>query len=97
MTFGPSAATVLVGSLAGVSSDARRDTPLVGADLLVGPGTTAVPVVPEWETAITVIGGQVTVEGSPGSPTRVENQKIAANITPSTISMTTKSIRLTAT
>ncbi len=40
---------------------------------------------------------EVTVDGSPGSPTRVENQKIARNITASTISMIRKSIQLTKT
>src|ERR1700720_4287842 len=38
---------------------------------------------------------EVTVDGSPGSPTRVENQKIPRNIVVSTISMMTKSIQLT--
>src|SRR5512146_1343141 len=40
---------------------------------------------------------EVTVDGSPGSPTRVENQKIARNITTSTSTMMRKSIQLTKT
>ncbi len=40
---------------------------------------------------------EVTVEGSPGSPSRVEYQNIARNITTSTTTMMKKSIQLTKT
>ena len=49
--------TVLVGELAGESSPARRDTPLVGADLALRSGTTTLPLRPDWEYAVVVLRG----------------------------------------
>jgi redox-sensitive bicupin YhaK (pirin superfamily) len=54
-------ATVLVGELAGVTSPARRDTPLVGADLALRDGSSAVPLNPGWEYAVVVLSGAVAV------------------------------------
>ena len=64
------AATVLVGSLGGTESPARRDSPLVGADLDLGDGTSALPLQPGWEHALVVVRGAVGVDGrlvEPGS------------------------------
>jgi quercetin 2,3-dioxygenase len=55
------AATVLVGSFAGAVSPARRDTPLVGVDAALGPGTGAWPLEPSFEHALVVLDGEVRV------------------------------------
>ena len=61
-------ATVLIGSLAGASSPARRDTDHVGVDLVLrAPGTT-VPVPPAYELALAVLEGAVTVGGQVARP-----------------------------
>ena len=52
-------ATVLVGEFAGVTSPARRDTPLVGIDAALGPGTGAWPLTPAFEHALVVLEGEV--------------------------------------
>jgi quercetin 2,3-dioxygenase len=52
-------ATVLLGELAEVTSPARHDTPLVGADLSLVDGSTAVPLRPDWEYALVVLRGAV--------------------------------------
>jgi redox-sensitive bicupin YhaK (pirin superfamily) len=54
-------ATVLVGSFATASSPARRDTPLVGVDAALEPGTGAWPLQPEFEHALVVLDGAVLV------------------------------------
>jgi quercetin 2,3-dioxygenase len=55
-------ATVLVGSLGSTASDARHDTPLVGVELDVGAGvTTAVPARRDFEHALVVLEGAVTI------------------------------------
>jgi redox-sensitive bicupin YhaK (pirin superfamily) len=57
-------ATVLVGSFAGaVSSPARQDTELVGADVALGRGTGAWPLEPAFEHALVVLDGEVLVDG----------------------------------
>jgi len=58
---GAAVATVLVGEFAGVSSPARHDTPLVGADLAIRPGATTWPVRTDFEHAIVVLEGEVAV------------------------------------
>ena len=55
-------ATVLVGSFATASSPARRDTPLVGVDAALEPGTGAWPLRPEFEYALVVLDGAVLVD-----------------------------------
>jgi quercetin 2,3-dioxygenase len=55
-------ATVLVGSFATASSPARRDTPLVGVDAALGPGTGAWPLQPSFEHALVVLEGEVLVD-----------------------------------
>lgn len=61
-------ATVLVGELAGATSRARRDTPLVGTDLALGDGTTTVPLDPEWEYGLVVLRGAVALDDRPVEP-----------------------------
>lgn len=56
-------ATVLVGSLAGATSPARRDTDHVGVDLHLPPGPTSVPLDPAHEHAMVVLDGAVRVDG----------------------------------
>src|SRR5688572_21829670 len=63
VSIGGAEATVLIGELAGVSSPARRDTDHMGADLVLAPGTSEVPVVPGHEHALVVIEGTVEVDG----------------------------------
>ena len=64
--LGRAVATVLVGSLAGASSPARRDTDHVGVDLRLRPGTTVVPLEPTYEHALVVLEGAVEVRGGDG-------------------------------
>jgi redox-sensitive bicupin YhaK (pirin superfamily) len=62
-------ATVLVGELAGTgaASPARRDTPLVGAELVLAAGG-AVPLDPGFEHALVVLEGALAVEGAAVAP-----------------------------
>jgi redox-sensitive bicupin YhaK (pirin superfamily) len=63
-------ATVLVGELDGTRSDARADTPLLGADLdLRGPVT--LPLEAEWEYALVVLRGVAGVDGTLVEPGRL--------------------------
>jgi redox-sensitive bicupin YhaK (pirin superfamily) len=59
--LGNAVATVLVGSFATGSSPVRSDTPLVGADVALGPGTGAWPLHPAHEHALVVLVGEVLV------------------------------------
>ncbi len=54
-------ATVMIGGLAGTESPARRDTDLIGVELVLRPGRSVVPVQPEHEHAIVLIDGVVTL------------------------------------
>ncbi len=54
-------ATVLMGALGNDVSPARRDTDLIGLDMLLRPGTTTVPLDPTHETALVVLDGAVDV------------------------------------
>jgi len=61
------AATVLVGTLAGVASPARTDSPMVGAELVLdGPST--IPVDPAFEHGLIVLDGTVVVDGETLTP-----------------------------
>lgn len=53
--------SVLVGSLAGATSSARADTPLVGADLTFRPGRTVLPLDRAFEHAVAPLDGTVKV------------------------------------
>lgn len=61
VALGASAARVLVGSLHGVDSPARCDTSIVGAELSLAAGSTAVAVEPSHEHALVVLDGEVGV------------------------------------
>jgi quercetin 2,3-dioxygenase len=62
-------ATVLVGDLDGAASPARRDTELVGVDVDAGAGATlALPVRRDFEHALVVLDGAVTVGGETLTP-----------------------------
>jgi redox-sensitive bicupin YhaK (pirin superfamily) len=50
-------ATLLVGELLGARSPARHDTPLLGADLAVRPGTAVLPLRGDFEHAVVVLEG----------------------------------------
>jgi redox-sensitive bicupin YhaK (pirin superfamily) len=54
-------ATILVGTFADATSSARHDTPLVGVDAALGPGTGAWPLEPAFEYAVVVLDGEVLV------------------------------------
>ena len=54
-------AIILVGELAGAASPARRDTPLVGVDVALWPGTGVWPLEPAFEHALVVLDGEVLV------------------------------------
>lgn len=60
--------TVLLGDFDGTTSPARADTPLVGLDLALQPGTTTMPLRPEWEHALVVLDGSVLVDGQVVEP-----------------------------
>jgi len=53
----------LAGTLAGVTSPARQDTPLVGADAMLRPGTSTWPLRPDFEYGLVALSGTVTVGG----------------------------------
>ncbi|MBB2921951.1 pirin family protein [Cellulomonas cellasea] len=58
-------ATVLVGELGGAGSAAVVHTPLLGADVEVAPGAvTQVGLRPDFEHAVLVLAGDVTVDGA---------------------------------
>ncbi|MFD3743737.1 pirin family protein [Nocardia sp. NPDC058633] len=57
-------ATVLIGSLGGVTSPAHAYTPIVGADIVLDPGAEVrLPLASEFEHAVLVIEGSLEVEG----------------------------------
>lgn len=59
--FDHAVATVIVGDFAGATSPARRDTEHVGIDLQLAPGLRVLPLEPEYEYAMVVLEGAVTV------------------------------------
>jgi len=54
-------ATILVGAFGDGLSPARRDTDHVGIELVLGPGTTLLPLQPEYEYALVVLDGSISV------------------------------------
>lgn len=55
---------VFMGELDGTATGTRTFSPLVGADLYVDAGATLrIPLQPEWEHALVVIGGESSVDG----------------------------------
>ena len=65
---GAARVTVLVGELGGVASPARADTPLVGADLELEPGSALLPLEPAFEHAVVVTGGTVVLGNTEVGP-----------------------------
>jgi quercetin 2,3-dioxygenase len=60
--FGVARATVMIGTVAGVTSPAPAYTPLVGADVTVDPGgALTLPLTPSNEYAVLVVDGSLTV------------------------------------
>jgi len=59
--IGAGTATVLVGSLAGSTSPARRDTDHFGVDLALRTGRTLLPLNPAHEHALVVVDGDVSI------------------------------------
>jgi redox-sensitive bicupin YhaK (pirin superfamily) len=57
--------TVLAGTLAGVTSPARQDTPLLGVDAVLHPGTSTWPLRPDFEHGLVVLSGTVAVDRQP--------------------------------
>jgi redox-sensitive bicupin YhaK (pirin superfamily) len=58
-------AIVLIGSLGGLTSPATAYTPIVGSDVRIEPGAeTAIPLDPDFEYAVMVIEGGLTVAGA---------------------------------
>lgn len=63
-------AIVVMGTLAGVTSPATTFTPIVGADVSLGPGAdVTLPLDPAWEHGLVGIAGDVTVRPAGGGPT----------------------------
>jgi redox-sensitive bicupin YhaK (pirin superfamily) len=55
-------ASILVGAIGETASPARRDTDHVGLDLVIDKGTATLPLRPEYEHAVVVFEGSVTVD-----------------------------------
>ena len=66
--FGNAEATVLVGDFGGTVSPARRDTEHVGVDLVLSPGRRALPLESDYEYAMVVLDGAVTVNNETLTP-----------------------------
>jgi redox-sensitive bicupin YhaK (pirin superfamily) len=67
--FAGGRATVMLGSVAGVTSPAPAYTPLVGADVLVEAGRTVeVPLTPAFEYAVLVVDGPLRIGGQTADP-----------------------------
>jgi quercetin 2,3-dioxygenase len=66
--LGNAVGTVLVGSFAGATSPARRDSELVGVDVALRPGRSAWPLDATFEYALVVLAGQALVQGQPVRP-----------------------------
>jgi redox-sensitive bicupin YhaK (pirin superfamily) len=83
VTFEPTAgtaahATVVLGTLAGVTSPATTYTPIVGAEVHVAAGSTvSIPLNPAWEHAILGISGDLVVHGEGAdAPTPVDEEHL---------------------
>jgi redox-sensitive bicupin YhaK (pirin superfamily) len=68
-TFDGGAATVVMGEFGGLTSPALTFSPLVGVDLLLDPGASIeLPLRPDFEYAMVVMAGAVSVDGTPVEP-----------------------------
>ncbi len=68
LELGHAEGTVLVGALAEVASPARRDTEHMGVELTLRGPSTVVPLRADYEHALVVLQGRVTVEGAVVEP-----------------------------
>jgi hypothetical protein len=69
VTGGGLTATVLMGTLAGVTSPARCHTPLVGAEITLAAGRSApLPLRPDFEYAVLTLDGAATVDDATLKP-----------------------------
>jgi hypothetical protein len=60
--FGVGRATVMIGTVAGITSPAPAYTSLVGADVTIDPGRTlTLPLIPSYEYAVLVVDGSLQV------------------------------------
>lgn len=59
--FDRAVATVMVGDFAGQESPARRDTDHVGVDLALQPGSTLLPLRPDYEYALVALEGAISI------------------------------------
>ncbi len=66
--FDRAVVTILIGSLGGVGSPARRDTDHGGFELDLQPGATTVPLRTDYEHALVVLDGGVAVQGAVVAP-----------------------------
>jgi redox-sensitive bicupin YhaK (pirin superfamily) len=66
--FDAAVATVLVGDAGGAVSPARRDTDHAGVDLDLRPGSSTLPLRPDYEHALVVVTGAVAVDGTVVEP-----------------------------
>jgi redox-sensitive bicupin YhaK (pirin superfamily) len=62
---GDTVATVLIGDFAGATSPARHDTDMMGADLVLRPGRTVLPLRPDFEYALVVTEGSARIANGP--------------------------------
>jgi redox-sensitive bicupin YhaK (pirin superfamily) len=68
LELGHAEGTVLVGAFAEVASPARRDTEHMGVELTLRGPSTVLPLRADYEHALVVLQGRVTVEGSVVEP-----------------------------
>ena len=60
--------SVLVGAVAGISSPARTDTPLVGVELSTQGGESVIPLDQDFEHGLIVLDGAVEIGDRTASP-----------------------------
>ena len=68
---GAASATVLAGSFLGATSPAAFVTDLLGLDLVLRPGSTALPLRPDFEHAVVALDGEVLVGGAVARPGQI--------------------------
>jgi len=92
--LGGAVATVFVGELAGAVSPARRDTDHVGIELDLRAGDVEVPLRPDYEYALVVLGGRVRVADTPVVPGQLANLGIGHTSLPLRATEPTRAVLL---